>query len=229
MSIYEFEALRQDGRPQEGIVDASSTEEAISQLRERELFPTSVREKKSRGGRGLRSSGSVERPAGVQAYMRGDHFMIARRWLSKDTLFLFMTCCAAYLTVVILIYYQEPGWLEHTAVVSGIVIVALVLGYSLLLLIFNRTTIAVGASGVSVERGPVPWPDGQWVATDQVDEIAVDEHLQYTKQGIHYTYSVSARGSGGRKTKLLHCGRNPEQAQYICEQIRGSLPSGSTG
>ena len=50
MTTYQYEALDAGGKPQKGVVDASSSDDAIQQIRGQGFFPTSVREQKVKGG-----------------------------------------------------------------------------------------------------------------------------------------------------------------------------------
>ena len=50
MATYQYEALDASGKPQKGVVDASSSDDAIQQIRGQGFFPTSVREQKVKGG-----------------------------------------------------------------------------------------------------------------------------------------------------------------------------------
>lgn len=50
MPTFQFEALDQTGRPQKGTIDAPNSEDAISKIKGQGFFPTSVREKKTKGG-----------------------------------------------------------------------------------------------------------------------------------------------------------------------------------
>ena len=50
MATYQYEALDASGKPQKGVVDASSSGDAIQQIRGQGFFPTSVREQKVKGG-----------------------------------------------------------------------------------------------------------------------------------------------------------------------------------
>ncbi|MEE2720117.1 MAG: type II secretion system F family protein [Planctomycetota bacterium] len=50
MTTYQYEALDAGGKPQKGVVDASSSDDAIQQIRSQGFFPTSVREQKVKGG-----------------------------------------------------------------------------------------------------------------------------------------------------------------------------------
>ncbi|MCH2133738.1 MAG: type II secretion system F family protein [Phycisphaerales bacterium] len=49
MPTYQYEALDATGKPQRGALEASSSEEAIQQIRGQGFFPTSVREQQARG------------------------------------------------------------------------------------------------------------------------------------------------------------------------------------
>jgi type IV pilus assembly protein PilC len=50
MPTYQYEALDASGKPKKGVVDASSSDDAIQQIRGQGFFPTSVREQKVKGG-----------------------------------------------------------------------------------------------------------------------------------------------------------------------------------
>ncbi|MEM7227960.1 MAG: type II secretion system F family protein [Planctomycetota bacterium] len=50
MATYAYEALNSAGKPQKGTVEATSSEEAIQQIKSQGFFPTSVREQKVKSG-----------------------------------------------------------------------------------------------------------------------------------------------------------------------------------
>lgn len=50
MPTYAYEALNSAGKPQKGVVDATSSEEAIQRIKTQGYFPTSVREQKVKAG-----------------------------------------------------------------------------------------------------------------------------------------------------------------------------------
>ncbi len=63
MPTFQYEALNEAGKPQRGNVSATSSDEAIAQIRKQGLFPTSVREQKVKkksksGGKGDAPRGS---------------------------------------------------------------------------------------------------------------------------------------------------------------------------
>ena len=49
MPTYVYEALNSAGKPQKGVVEAGSSEEAIQRIKGQGFFPTSVREQKVKG------------------------------------------------------------------------------------------------------------------------------------------------------------------------------------
>ncbi|MHC4711525.1 MAG: type II secretion system F family protein, partial [Planctomycetota bacterium] len=49
MPTYTYEALNAAGKPQQGTVEASSSEEAVQRIKSDGFFPTSVREQKVKG------------------------------------------------------------------------------------------------------------------------------------------------------------------------------------
>lgn len=50
MPTYQYEALDAGGKPQKGVVDASSSDDAIQQIRSQGFFPTAVRQQNVKGG-----------------------------------------------------------------------------------------------------------------------------------------------------------------------------------
>jgi len=69
MATYQYEALNEAGKPQRGTVTASSSDDAIAQIRKEGLFPTSVREqkvKRSGGGKSKSQAGGGDAPRGSE-------------------------------------------------------------------------------------------------------------------------------------------------------------------
>jgi type IV pilus assembly protein PilC len=50
MPTYQYEALNSAGKPQKGVVEAGTSEEAIQRIKSQGYFPTAVREQKVKGG-----------------------------------------------------------------------------------------------------------------------------------------------------------------------------------
>jgi type II secretory pathway component PulF len=48
MATFMYEALNAAGKPQKGVVEAGTTEEAIQRIKGQGYFPTSVREQKNK-------------------------------------------------------------------------------------------------------------------------------------------------------------------------------------
>ena len=63
MPTYQYEALDASGKPQKGSIDASTSDDAIQQIRGQGFFPTSVREQKVKeeGGKGSKRKGRKPR------------------------------------------------------------------------------------------------------------------------------------------------------------------------
>lgn len=62
MPTFQYEALDQTGKPQKGVIDAPSGEEALSRIKGQGLFPTSVREKKVKAKQGAAAAGGAKGP-----------------------------------------------------------------------------------------------------------------------------------------------------------------------
>ncbi|MDH3583134.1 MAG: type II secretion system F family protein, partial [Phycisphaerae bacterium] len=116
MPTYQYEALDQTGKPQKGVIEAPTSDEALSQIKAQGYFPTSVREKKV----GRREKGAG--PAGGKK-KRGE-FTITIGGVSKKILTQFTrqlsTLQDAGLPILrslqILTEQQKPGLLKNTLV-----------------------------------------------------------------------------------------------------------------
>ncbi len=65
MSTYLYEAMNAAGHEEKGEIEAVTTEEAISKIREQGLFPTKVKEKSGKKKAGAETSKAGKRPAGA--------------------------------------------------------------------------------------------------------------------------------------------------------------------
>ncbi|MCI0365310.1 MAG: type II secretion system F family protein [Phycisphaerales bacterium] len=61
MPTYQYEALNSAGKPQKGVVEAISSEEAIQRIKGQGYFPTSVREQKVKGAAATGTAGKVKK------------------------------------------------------------------------------------------------------------------------------------------------------------------------
>ncbi len=59
MPTYVFEAMNEAGKPKKGTINASSSDDAIARIRSQGLFPTSVREQKTKAKTSTGSSGAA--------------------------------------------------------------------------------------------------------------------------------------------------------------------------
>jgi len=64
MPTYQYEALDASGKPQKGSIDASTSDDAIQQIRSQGFFPTSVREQKVKDDSGKGSKRKGRKPRG---------------------------------------------------------------------------------------------------------------------------------------------------------------------
>jgi len=71
MATYQYEAMNATGQEQKGEIEAVTTEEAISKIREQGLFPTKVKEKAAKKKAGAEAVKAGKRPAGSGGFGRG--------------------------------------------------------------------------------------------------------------------------------------------------------------
>jgi type IV pilus assembly protein PilC len=86
MPVYDYEAMNSEAQPVVGTVEARSSEEALSQIRAMNLFPTRVNEKRApRGGRQVRAGGRARRRSLTLGGVRGKQLTTFTRQLSTLT------------------------------------------------------------------------------------------------------------------------------------------------
>lgn len=61
MPTYQYEALNSAGKPQKGVVEAATSEEAIQRIKGQGYFPTAVREQKVKGAAAAGAAGKVKK------------------------------------------------------------------------------------------------------------------------------------------------------------------------
>jgi type IV pilus assembly protein PilC len=61
MPTYAYEALNAAGKPQKGTVEATTSEDAVQQIKQQGFFPTAVREQKVKGEAGAGAAGRVRK------------------------------------------------------------------------------------------------------------------------------------------------------------------------
>ena len=71
MPTYQYEALDASGKPQTGSIDASTSDDAVQQIRGQGFFPTSVREQKVKGDVGKTSKGRKKKAGKNKAKKKG--------------------------------------------------------------------------------------------------------------------------------------------------------------
>ena len=121
MPTYQFEAMDQAGKPQKGVIDAPTSDEAIDKIKKQGFFPTSVREKKVKKGSSPAATGAGGKP---KAKKKAGDITITIGGVSQKLLTQFTrqlsTLQDAGLPIlrslVILQEQQKPGKLKNTLV-----------------------------------------------------------------------------------------------------------------
>ncbi len=83
MPTYAYEALTAAGKPQEGTVEAASSEEAVQKIKSGGFFPTAVREQKVKGDSKTRGGDKVKKKK------KGGGFTLAIGKVKRKNLTLF--------------------------------------------------------------------------------------------------------------------------------------------
>lgn len=166
----------------------------------------------------------VSLPKGFQVNQRGDSLEIVRRWLGPSAFFLlfFALFWNGFMLVWHAIALGTGQWtmslfgLIHTAVGIG-------LGYYVLGLFINSTTIRAAAGELTVKSGPLPWSGNKTVPRTEVSQLYCKEKIHHGKNGASTTYGIEMVLSGNRRETLVKGLPNSDHALFIEQQIERHL------
>ena len=166
----------------------------------------------------------VPLPERVTVSSAGGELVIERRWFAWTAIFMVFFC---------VIWFGFLGFWYAIAFTTGLlalklvpllhVAVGLFLLYTTIATLLNRTRITVGRGSLTVRHGPVPWPGRRTLATETLEQLYCEEHVNRSRNGVNVTYSVRARGKDGRLVKLATGLPERDQALYIEQQIERHL------
>ncbi len=161
----------------------------------------------------------------------GNELTISWRWFSWIVLFLIPFCIAW--NAFLIGWYSlasgagMPGPMRIIFLVFPLAHVAVGLGlaYTVLTLLFNRTTVRVLQGELSVRYGPLYFPGGRRIAVDDIDQIYCQEkaHQGARGQQAGVQYQVMARLKSGRSVTLLSWNHDLEVARAVEQLLEDHL------
>lgn len=164
---------------------------------------------------------AIEMPKRFSIEREGPDILIAFRWFSPLFIGLLLFCVFwdAFLAFWYYLAFTKGGPLMMKLFPLIHVSVGVGLTYYVIAGFVNRTLIRVGPGELSIRHVPLPWPGGKTVARAELEQLFCEEKVHRGKNGVSYTYDVSAVLRGASRVKLVTGLQSPEQALYIEQQV----------
>lgn len=166
----------------------------------------------------------VAPPPNIREEAWGDTRRFTWRWFRASYLGLLMFCVAWDSFLVFwytIAFTQKAPWimvvfpLLHVAVGVG-------LTYTTVCGLFNRTTVEVTSSRITVRHAPLPWPGNHTLAADDIDQLYCHRAL-WQRQNQQGRFELVALLRNHRRVKLISGLDEPEYALYLEQQIEAML------
>lgn len=103
------------------------------------------------------------------------------------------------------------------------VAVGLGLGYSGIAGLFNSTEITVDDATLRITHGPLPWPGNREMLVADLEQLYSEEKRHQQKNGVRYSYTLSAVLKSNRAVNLIKGLEEPAQARYLEQIIEEAL------
>jgi hypothetical protein len=85
--------------------------------------------------------------------------------------------------------------------------------------VINRTQVVISGGTITISHGPLPWAGWRQIPAVQLDQLYCREIIRRTKNGPTTRYELWAALAGGKATRLMTAGMEPEPALYLEQQI----------
>jgi hypothetical protein len=151
---------------------------------------------------------------------------IKRRWFSGVVFFLLPFCVVWNGFLVFWYSMALRGPKAPTAMLFFPLIhvaVGVGLGYVVLSLLLNKTTIAASSGRLSVKHGPVPWWGNVDLDSSDITQFFCKEKIHRSKNGPQYQYEIWAVQRDSTSKKVVGSGLDMDQALYIEQRLEKAL------
>lgn len=166
----------------------------------------------------------VPLPGQITVSSAGGGMVIERRWFSATAIFLVIFCA---LWFGFLAVWYALAWGTGNLIVLLFPLIhvtaGLILLYSTIAMMVNRTWITVAGGRLTVRHGPMPWPGKRDLPTSTLEQLYCQEHVSRSKNGTSITYSVRVRRTDGKLEKLVEGLPERDQALYIEQRVEQHL------
>jgi hypothetical protein len=99
----------------------------------------------------------------------------------------------------------------------------LFIGYYSLCGFTNHTVLRVRNGVLSVRHGPLPWPGNKEVPTADIQQLYCEEQRNQGKNGVTYTYRLSAMLRSGKREVLMDGIDSPDVPRFVEERVERLL------
>ena len=104
----------------------------------------------------------------------------------------------------------------HAAVGLGLL-------YTVLAMLFNKTTLRISYDSVTVRHGPLPYPGGKTIMRVDVKQFYSQEDISYRKNGQSRTYAVRLLTKNEKTIDLITGLAGRDEALFIEQQVEKFL------
>lgn len=168
----------------------------------------------------------VALPKSIRVLSDATGLALERRWFSATTVFMtvFAVFWNAFMVMWFAIAISSGEWAMaafgsiHGAVGLGLI-------YAVVAQYRNRTVIRVADGALSLTHGPVPWPGGTALTTDDLQQLYVKRRVSHSsKGGTSISYELRAvHGDPPRDIKLIGSLGDPDVARFIERAVEDYL------
>jgi len=171
------------------------------------------------------SKTAVEMPKDYSIEMEGADLVIIRSWFSLKYLGLLAFCVFwdGFLVVWYSIAFRTNGPLMMKLFPILHVAAGVALTYIAIAGLTNRTRITLNTAELRIRHYPLPWPGNRVLARQEITQLFCEEKMNNTRNGVSYSYCLSAVLGGGRRLKLVSGLDDPADALFLEQKIEGYL------
>lgn len=166
-------------------------------------------------------------PKGVEIHNNGEQLEIVRVWFAPKYLFAIgMTLFLLYATWHLHLETTGAYWGAKSLILLTPVCLTLFTTYISLTGLFNRTTISMNRTTITVQHRPIPIPfyRDKSINVKEVRKVDTNKNVTHvSNQTKTITFEVILSFKGKRTEKLLFDIDKKDHADFIAEEIRSYL------
>jgi len=126
-----------------------------------------------------------------------------------------------------LIFWHTIAWSQGEILMMAFAsihtLIGLVLTYSLIAQIFNRTDIVIDQDYLDIHKYPIPWMGNKSIPVSSIKQLFVKKSRMVKNGKVLYTHSLYAALPDRRKVKLLSREDDKEILHFLEKEIESVL------